>query len=145
MKRQKGTGTARAGSIKSPLFRGGGRIFGPRPRNYSLDLNKKVKSLARVSALSAKASAGHIIVLEDFAMDAPKTKEYANILNGLGLDGKKTLHVVEDYKKELVLSSNNIQKASVVCSKDLNTYEIMNANTIILSEAAFEKMKKDFA
>ena len=145
IKRQKGTGTARAGSIKSGVFRGGGRMFGPRPRNYGFDLNKKVKRLARLSALSAKASQGQIVVLENAAFEAPKTSVYAAMLNALGLNGKKTLHVVPEYDANMLRSSNNIQKASVMRAADLNTYAVMNSNTLILSEAAVETIKKDFA
>ena len=145
IKRQKGTGTARAGSIKSGVFRGGGRMFGPRPRNYGFDLNKKVKRLARLSALSAKASQGQIVVLENAAFEAPKTSVYAGMLKALGLNGKKTLHVVPEYDANMLRSSNNIQKASVMRAADLNTYAVMNSNTLILSEAAVETIKKDFA
>lgn len=145
IKRQKGTGTARAGSIKSGVFRGGGRMFGPRPRNYGFDLNKKVKSLARLSALSAKASSGNIVVLEDAAFEAPKTSVYNSMLKALGLNGKKTLHIVPEHDVNLLRSSNNIQKASVMRSEDLNTYAIMNSNTLIISEASVKKMEKDFA
>ena len=145
IKRQKGTGTARAGSIKSGVFRGGGRMFGPRPRNYGFDLNKKVKSLARLSALSAKASSGNIVVLEDAAFEAPKTSVYNSMLKALGLNGKKTLHIVPEHDVNLLRSSSNIQKASVMRSEDLNTYSIMNSNTLIISEASVKKMKKDFA
>jgi len=145
IKRQKGTGTARAGSIKSGVFRGGGRMFGPRPRNYGFDLNKKVKRLARLSALSAKAKSKNIVVLEDAAFEAPKTSAYNGMLKALGLSGKKTLHVVPEHDVNLLRSSSNIQKASVMRSADLNTYAIMNSNTLIISEASVKKMKKDFA
>jgi large subunit ribosomal protein L4 len=145
IKRQKGTGTARAGSIKSGVFRGGGRMFGPRPRNYGFDLNKKVKNLARLSALSAKASGGNIVVLEDAAFEAPKTSVYNSMLKALGLNGKKTLHIVPEHDENLLRSSNNIQKASVMRSADLNTYAIMNSNTLIISESSVKKMEKDFA
>ena len=145
IKRQKGTGTARAGSIKSGVFRGGGRMFGPRPRNYGFDLNKKVKNLARLSALSAKASGGNIVVLEDAAFEAPKTSVYNSMLKALGLNGKKTLHIVPEHDVNLLRSSNNIQKASVMRSADLNTYAIMNSNTLIISESSVKKMEKDFA
>ena len=145
IKKQKGTGTARAGSIKSGVFRGGGRMFGPRPRNYGFDLNKKVKNLARLSALSAKASSGSIIVLEDTAFEAPKTSVYNSMLKALGLNGKKTLHVIPEYDVNLLRSSGNIQKASVMRAADLNTYVIMNSNTLIISEASVKVIKKDFA
>lgn len=145
IKRQKGTGTARAGSIKNPLFRGGGRVFGPRPRNYGMDLNKKVKRLARKSALSVKAGAGDIVVMEDFSFDAPKTKEFINILNNLELTGQKTVIVTPDHEKEVFLSSRNVQGSEVVTASDLNTYQIMKAGKLILSEGAVEKIKETFA
>lgn len=145
IKRQKGTGTARAGSIKSPLFRGGGRVFGPRPRTYSLDINKKVKRLARKSALSVKAGAGNIVVLEDFSFDAPKTKEFINIIGNLNLSDKKTVVVTPDFEKEVFLSSRNVQGSEVVRAQDLNTYQIMKAGTLVLSESAIEKIKETFA
>ena len=146
IKRQKGTGTARAGSIKSGIFRGGGRMFGPRPdRDYSIKLNKKVKRLARMSALSSKMSAGQIIVVEDFTFDAPKTKEFVNFLNNLELTGKRALFVTGDYDKSLYLSSRNVQKAGVTRAQDLNTYEVLKASTLILSEGSIEKIKETFA
>jgi len=140
IKKQKGTGTARAGNIKSGTMRGGGRMFGPRPRNYVVRLNKKVARLARRSALSSKAAAGQIRVIEDFSFDTPKTKEYLNILNGLGLNGSKSVLVTADYEKEVLLSSRNIQKASVACASDLNTYQVMNAGALVISEGAIEKI-----
>ncbi|GLR19318.1 50S ribosomal protein L4 [Portibacter lacus] len=146
IKRQKGTGTARAGSIKSGLFRGGGRMFGPRAdRNYNLKLNKKVKQLAKASALSTKASAGSIIVVEDFTFDNPKTSNYVGVLNKLSSADKKSLLILNDYDNNLLLSSRNIKKASVVNAKDLNTFQILNAQSIILSESAIEKMQASFA
>jgi len=141
IKKQKGTGTARAGDIKSPIFRGGGRIFGPRPRNYSSKLNKKVRSLARKSALSVKANAGNLMVIEDFTFESPKTKEFASILSSLDLKGKKTLLVTGDTDKSVYLSSRNLQNTEVASSNSLCTYEIMHANTLILSEGAVEKLK----
>ena len=140
LKRQKGTGTARFGDIKNPIFRGGGRIFGPKPRNYRQKLNKKVKSLARKAALSSKAAAGELLIVEDFSFDLPKTKEYINILDCLNVNGKKTLHVTADYEKEVLLSSRNLKKSSVVRAVDLNTYEILKANTLILSESSVNKI-----
>ncbi|MCL4107336.1 UNVERIFIED_CONTAM: hypothetical protein GTU68_067247 [Idotea baltica] len=146
IKRQKGTGTARAGSIKSGIFRGGGRMFGPRAdRNYTLKLNKKVKQLARASALSTKASGGSIVVIEDFTFDNPKTSNYVGVLNNLSAGDKKSLLILNDYDKNLLLSSRNIKKASVVNAKDLNTFQILNAQSIILSESAIEKMQASFA
>ena len=143
--RQKGTGGSRKGDIKNPVFRGGGRIFGPRPRKYSVRLNKKVKQLAKASALSAKASAGSIVVLEDFSFDAPKTKEFAAILNNLNLDGQKTLVVTADMERELLLSSRNLQRADVARAADLNVYQIMNTQTLVLSEGAIAKIQETFA
>lgn len=145
IKRQKGTGTARAGSIKSPVFRGGGRIFGPKPRNYGFKLNKKVKRLARKSAFSSKAASGGIIIVEDFSFEAPKTKAYLNILKSLNLEGKKTVLVTPDYEKEVMLSSRNLPKTSVARATDLNTYDILHANTLVLSEGAVQKIIETFA
>lgn len=138
--KQKGTGGARKGDINSPLLRGGGRVFGPRPRDYSQKLNKKVKRLARLSALSSKASNGQIIVLEDFSFDAPKTSAYLTILKSFNLDDKKSLLVTNDYEKNVYLSSRNIQKAAVSRAQDLNTYEILHSNTLILSEGSIGKI-----
>lgn len=143
IKKQKGTGTARAGSIKSPIFRGGGRIFGPRPRTYKVDLNKKVKRLARKSALSLKAANGGLRVIEDFTFDAPKTKEFNNVLNNLDLQGR-SLVVVGDYDKNLHLSAKNLPKSGVVVASDLNTYQIMKAKTLIVSESAIGKIAETF-
>lgn len=140
LKKQKGTGTARAGDIKSPLFRGGGTMFGPRPRDYSFKLNKKVKRLARKSALTYKAQENGIAVVEAFSMDAPKTKAFLQILQNLNLDAKKTLLVVPEYDKQLYLSSRNLQKSKVTVVADLNTFEILNADNIIFIEGAIEKL-----
>lgn len=142
IKRQKGTGTARAGSIKNPLFKGGGRVFGPKPRDYSQKLNKKVKQLARKSALSSKASNGQIVVVEDFSFDAPGTKAYLDILSSLNLANQKTVLVTVDLEKDIYLSSRNLQKASIARAQDLNTYQVLNANTLILSEGSIEKIKE---
>lgn len=141
IKRQKGTGTARAGSIKSPLFRGGGRTFGPRPRNYSIKLNKKVKQLARLSALSYKAKEKSILVVEDFAFEAPKSKEYLTILNSLKINDKKSLVVLSEPNKNIYLSSRNIQGAQVVTLSDLNTYDIMNSSSIVFVESSLSKLQ----
>ena len=140
LKRQKGTGTARAGSIKSPVFRGGGTIFGPRPRDYSFKLNKKLKKLARKSALSYKAKDKNIVILEDFNFEAPKTKEYVKMLSALSLADKKTLLVLADPNKNLILSSNNLQNAKVTTANQLNTYDILNADNLVLSEGSIEKI-----
>ncbi|MCR9287325.1 MAG: 50S ribosomal protein L4 [Bacteroidetes bacterium] len=144
IKRQKGTGTARAGDIKSPVFRGGGRAFGPKPRDYRQKMNKKVKQLARKSALSSKAADGGIMILEDFSFDAPKTSAYINILQNLKCSDKKTVLVIGEADNDIYLSSRNIQKSSVVNAADLNPYQILNANTLILSEGSIEKLKETF-
>ncbi len=145
IKRQKGTGTARAGDIKNPLFRGGGRVFGPRPRTYDMKVNKKVRSLARKSALSDKQAQGNIVVIEDFTFEAPKTKEFRGILDKLNLSDKKSVLVTGDMDKQLYLSSRNLPKASVTRASDLNTYEIVKAQTLVLSEGAIEQIKATFA
>ena len=141
IKRQKGTGTARAGSIKSPIFRGGGRVFGPQPRDYSFKLNKKLKVLARKSALTYKAKDNGLVVLEDFSMDAPKTKEYVSLLNNLSLGNKKTLVVVSENDKNLALSSRNLQNSKVVTADSLNTYDLLDAESVVLSESSVEKIE----
>jgi large subunit ribosomal protein L4 len=138
--KQKGTGGSRKGDINSPLYKGGGRVFGPKPRDYSQKLNKKVKRLARTSALASKAAAGSLIVVEDFSFDAPKTKAYLSILKAFSLDEKKTLLVTGDYEKNVYLSSRNIQKAAVARAQDLNTYEILHSNTLLVSEGAIGKI-----
>jgi large subunit ribosomal protein L4 len=144
LKKQKGTGGARAGSRKSPLFRGGGRVFGPRPRDYSFKLNKKVKVLARKSALSVKASKSAIAVLADFTFDAPKTKDYLNFLNAFSLGDKKTLLILPETNLNVYLSSRNIQKAKVTTANQLNTYQLMNADNLLISEGALEKIENLF-
>jgi len=136
LKRQKGTGGARAGSMKSPLFVGGGRVFGPKPRDYSFKLNKKVKSLARTSALTYKAKDNAITVLEDFSFEAPKTKNYIDLLKNLNLSDKKTLLVLGDTNKNVYLSSRNLQGAKVVKASDISTYDILNAENVILAESS---------
>ncbi len=138
--RQKGTGGARKGDIKSPILRGGGRVFGPKPRDYRQKVNKKANRLARKSALSSKATAGEVLVIEDFSFDAPKTKAYIDILNCLNQQGKKTLLVTGDYEKNIYLSSRNLQRTEVRMANDINTYDILHANTLILSESAIEKI-----
>ncbi len=134
IKRQKGTGGARAGSIKSPVFVGGGRIFGPRPRNYSFALNKKVKQLARKSALTYKAKENGIVLLEGISMDTPSTKNFAGLLKNLNLTGKKTLVVIPEQNSAIYLSSRNIERSKVVVATDLNTYDILNAGSLVLLE-----------
>ena len=138
IKKQKGTGTARAGSIKSPIFRGGGRIFGPRPKDYTQKLNKNVKRLARKSALSIKSKDKAITVLEDFDFEAPKTKDFVEVLKSLGLENKKTLVVLGDTNNSVYLSSRNLTRSEVVTSSELSTYKIMNANNIVLCEGAVD-------
>ena len=138
IKKQKGTGTARAGSIKSGVFRGGGRMFGPRPRNYSFKLNKNVKRLARKSALSIKANEKAITVLEDFNFDTPKTKEFTSILKALGLENKKSLFVLGGSNNNVYLSSRNLKGSEVVINSELSTYKILNANQIVLIESSLE-------
>ncbi len=141
IKKQKGTGTARAGSIKSPLFRGGGRAFGPRPRDYSFKLNKKLKLLARKSALSYKSKEEGIMVLEDFNFEAPKTKEYLKMLTSLELENKKTLLVLPAANKNIVLSSRNLPKAKVTTVDSLHTYDLLHADSLLISESSVEKIE----
>lgn len=141
LKRQKGTGGARAGDINSPIMVGGGRVFGPRPRDYSFKLNKKVKSLARLSALSYKAKNEAISVIEDFSFDAPKTKNMVQIVNALQLNDKKSLFVMPSNKENFViLSARNLKNVKVMGAKDLNTYQIMHANTLVFSESAVKEL-----
>jgi len=142
IKRQKGTGGARAGSIKSPVFRGGGRVFGPRPRNYSFKLNKKVKTLARVSALSYKAKEDAILVLEDFTFERPKTREMTAITNNLKIADKKSLFVLPEENKNIYLSSRNLQGVSIVTASDINTYQILNAKKLIVLESSVSKLEE---
>lgn len=138
IKKQKGTGTARAGSVKNPLFKGGGTIFGPRPRSYSFKLNKSLKRLARKSAFSIKAKEANLIVLEDFNFDTPNTKNFINVLKSLGLENKKSLFVLGDTNKNVYLSSRNLKASSVVTSSELSTYSILNANNVVLLEGSLE-------
>jgi large subunit ribosomal protein L4 len=144
IKRQKGTGTARFGSIKNPLFRGGGRVFGPSPRSYEQKLNKKVKQLARKSALTYKARNKEIIVVEDFNMESPKTKEFAQINTNLKINGKKSLFVLSEQNKNLYLSSRNLPFAKVVTANELNTYDILDAATLVLVESSIDSINKSF-
>lgn len=139
--RQKGTGNARVGSLKSPVQRGGGRVFGPRPRNYGFKLNKKLKLVARKSALSLKASDKKIQVIENLEMSAPKTKDFVNIIKALGLDGKKSIVVLGDSNKSVYLSSRNFKGSDVVTASDLNTYSIMNAQNVVLTEDSLGKLE----
>jgi len=142
IKKQKGTGTARAGSIKSPIFRGGGRIFGPKPRNYSFKLNKKLKRLARKSALAYKAKEASIGILEDFTLEIPKTKECLAVLNNLSLQEKKVLFVLPASDSSILLSARNLPKAKVTTVDNLNTYDIMNADHLLVFENSVEKFSK---
>jgi large subunit ribosomal protein L4 len=141
IKKQKGTGTARAGSIKSPVFKGGGRVFGPRPRDYGFKLNKKVKKLARKSALTYKAKDDKIVILEDFSLTAPKTKEYLQILNNLSLNKTKSLVVLADHNQNIYLSSRNLQNTKVITAQQLNTHDILNAHHLVLSEGAIAQIE----
>jgi large subunit ribosomal protein L4 len=145
IKRQKGTGTARAGDIKNPLFRGGGRIFGPEPRDYSFKLNKKVKRLARLSALSYKVKENNLIVLDDFTMEGPKTKKFIEVLNGFELQGKKILLVIDKNDKNVVLSSRNLPRIKVILPSDLNTYDVLNANNILITENSVREIEKSYS
>jgi large subunit ribosomal protein L4 len=136
LKRQKGTGGARAGSMKSPLFVGGGRVFGPRPRDYSFRLNKKLKRLARLSALSYKAQANNIMVVEDFNFDTPKTSQMVSLMKNLSITDKKTLFVLPQTNKNVYLSSRNLERNKVATASDLNTYDILNAQNLIVTESS---------
>jgi len=144
IKRQKGTGGARAGSRKSGTIRGGGRIFGPQPRDYSFKLNKKLKELARKSALTYKAQSNGIMVLEDFSFEAPKTKEFAAIQNNLKINDKKSLIVLSEANKNIYLSSRNLQNVEIVIASELSTYKIMRAQKIILVESSVSKVEELF-
>ena len=145
IKKQKGTGTARAGSIKSPIFKGGGRIFGPRPRSYSFKLNKNLKRLARRSALSMKANDKAIVVMEDLNFESPKTKEFTSVLKSLGLENKKSLFVLGESNNNLYLSSRNLKGAEVVTNSELSTYKIMNANSLVLFEGSLEGIETNLS
>ncbi len=145
IKKQKGTGTARAGSIKSGVFRGGGRMFGPRPRNYSIKLNKNLKRLARRSALSIKANEKSIVVLEDFNFESPKTKDFTNILKALDLQNKKSLFVLGGANNNVYLSSRNLKSSEVVIASELSTYKILNANQVVLLEGALEGIETNLS
>ena len=144
IKKQKGTGTARAGSIKSPVFRGGGRVFGPGPRDYHFKLNKKVKRLARMSALSQKMNNKEIVVIEDFSFDTPKTKEFKKVLKSLELDNKKSTFVLADLNKNVYLSSRNLERSRVLTFSGLNTYRILNSNKLVFSESALTDVESNF-
>ncbi len=145
IKKQKGTGTARAGSIKNPLFKGGGTVFGPRPRSYSFKLNKNLKRLARKSALSIKAKESNLIVVEDFSFDTPNTKNFINVLKALGLENKKSLFVLGDTNKNVYLSSRNLKSSSVVTTSELNTYGILNAKSLVLLEGSLGEIEANLS
>ncbi len=145
IKKQKGTGTARAGSAKNPLFKGGGTVFGPRPRSYSFKLNKSLKRLARKSAFSIKAKESNIIVLEDFNFETPNTKNFINVLKALGLEDKKSLFVLGDSNKNVYLSSRNLKASKVISSSELNTYDILNANSLVLLEGSLEVIEDNLS
>lgn len=145
IKKQKGTGTARAGSIKSPVFRGGGRIFGPRPRNYSFKLNKNLKRLARKSALSIQAKDSNLVVVEDFNFETPKTKEFVKVLKALELDASKSLFVLGNENKNVYLSSRNIQNSKVVSATGVNTYNVLNAKKVVITESTLEGIESNLS
>jgi len=144
IKRQKGTGTARMGSVKSPVLRGGGRVFGPRPRNYSFKLNKKLKSLARISALSYKAKGENILIVEDFNFESPKTKDLLGITSNLNVNDKKALFIVGEQNNNVYLSSRNLKKVSVITASDLNTYSILDAKNLVLFESAINVLEERY-
>jgi large subunit ribosomal protein L4 len=145
IKKQKGTGTARAGSAKNPLFKGGGTVFGPRPRSYSFKLNKSLKRLARKSAFSIKAKEANIIVLEDFNFETPNTKNFINVLKALGLENKKSLFVLGDSNKNVYLSSRNLKASKVISSLELSTYDILNTNSLVLLEGSLEVIEENLS
>ena len=144
IKKQKGTGTARAGSIKNPLFRGGGRVFGPRPRLYGFKLNKKVKSLARKSALTYKAQESNILILEDLTFKSPKTKDFVAVLKNLNVEDSKTLFVTTNSDHNTLLSSRNIKNTKVITADKLNTYDILNSGKLVISEKAVDQIDNHF-
>ena len=145
IKRQKGTGTARAGDIKNPIFRGGGRAFGPHPRYYGFKLNKKVKKLARRSALTYKAKDMELVILEDFNFDQPRTKQFIELLGHFDLNDKRTLVVLPESNENIMLSARNLQKAKVINANSLNTYDILNANKLLIAESSMKEIEKILA
>jgi len=145
IKKQKGTGTACAGSAKNPLFKGGGTVFGPRPRSYSFKLNKSLKRLARKSAFSIKAKESNIVVVEDFNFETPNTKNFINVLKALGLENKKSLFVLGESNKNVYLSSRNLKASSVVTNSELSTYAILNANNLVLLEGSLEGIEENLS
>ena len=144
IKKQKGTGTARAGSIKNPLFRGGGRVFGPRPRNYGFKLNKKVKSLARKSALTYKAKEEGILIMEELTFKTPKTKDFTTILKNLNVVNDRTLFVTSEKDQNTILSTRNLKNTKVITADKLNTYDILNSVKLIISESAVSQIENQF-
>ena len=142
IKKQKGTGTARAGSIKSPLFKGGGQIFGPQPREYNNKVNKKVKDLARKSALSHKVKEKSLFIIENFDLKQPKTKEFVSILSNFSIENKKSLLFTSEFSKNIVLSSNNLKNTKVKKIDDINTYDIMNADNVLFDEDSVKKLNE---
>jgi large subunit ribosomal protein L4 len=144
LKKQKGTGSARFGSIKNPIFRGGGRIFGPRPKDYSFKLNKKLKVVARKSALTYKVQSEDIFVVEDFNFDSPKTKQYREIINNLKIGDKKSLLVLAESNKNIYLSSRNLQGSKTVTVSELTTYDIINSKALIFAESSIDALQKTF-
>lgn len=142
LKRQKGTGGARAGSIKSPTIRGGATVFGPHPRDYSFKLNKKIKRLARFSALTYKAKEEKIMVVEDFSFEAPKTKAYLDILKKFNLQDAKTLLLINEANRNVYLSARNLKRANVMRAMDVNTYNVLNANNVIICESGLKDIEK---
>lgn len=144
IKKQKGTGTARAGSVKSGVMRGGGTFFGPQPRDYGFKLNKKVKKLARKSVLSSRAKEKAIQILEDFSFESPKTKEFISLLNSLSVSDKKSLFLISDKNKNVFLSSRNLKKTHVSTVDEVNTYDLINAEQLILCEGTLEQLKERF-
>jgi large subunit ribosomal protein L4 len=145
IKRQKGTGTARFGDIKNPLFRGGGRIFGPQPRYYGFKLNKKVKKLARRSALTYKVKDNELLILEDFTFEQPRTKQFVELLGNFELTDKKILLVLPETNENIVLSARNLQKTKVINANSLNTYDILNANKLLIAESSMKEIEKILA
>ena len=145
IKKQKGTGTARAGSAKNPLFKGGGTVFGPRPRSYSFKLNKNLKRLARKSALSLKVNESNLVVVEDFTFETPNTKNFINVLKALGLENKKSLFVLGDTNKNVYLSSRNLKASSVVTTSELSTYAILNAKSLVHLEGAVDGIEANLS
>ena len=145
IKKQKGTGTARAGSAKNPLFKGGGTVFGPRPRSYSFKLNKNLKRLARKSAFSLKVKESNLVVVEDFTFETPSTKNFINVLKSLGLENKKSLFVLGDTNKNVYLSSRNLKASNVVTTSELSTYAILNAKSLVLLEGAVDGIEANLS